>query len=173
MECPKCKHVELKKTGFNKPYWCPQCGGLWVPVQDMDGYSQSFVEELNTSMFDSESYDQKTGLCPLGHGIMIRAKVEGDKEFYLERCPHCSGIWFDHGEWQQVARHHLIDHLADFWTTAWQRKKKEEKDQESFIELNKKLIGDDLVRQIYDLAGKLKDHPEKIRAIALLRNEIM
>lgn len=172
MECPKCKGVRLEKTDPSKPLWCPECGGVWVPMQDMDNVSQSFSEDLNTSMFDASAYDQKTGLCPQGHGIMLRAKVEGDKPFYLERCPHCGGIWFDHGEWQQVVKYHLTDHLADFWTTAWQRQLQSRKDRESFIELNKSLLGEDIVGDIFKLAEKLKSHPEKSRALALLRQEL-
>lgn len=173
MECPKCKNVNLEKTDPSKPYWCPECGGMWVPVQEMDDFSHSLMEDLNTSMFDSSDYDHRTGLCPLGHGIMLRAKVEGDRNFYLERCPHCGGIWFDHGEWQQIAKYHLADNLAEYWTSAWQRKKQAEKDREGFIELNKKMIGEDAVGMILDLAAKLKGHPEKGRALALFRQELL
>jgi Zn-finger nucleic acid-binding protein len=146
---------------------------MWVSIHDIEELSMPFVEDLKISLDDAVHYDEKTGLCPNGHGIMIRAKVDGDRPFYLEKCTHCGGIWFDHGEWQQIAKHHLIGNLADFWTTAWQRQKQKEKDRDSFIEINRKLIGDDVVRLIIQLGELLKNHPEKTRAMALLKQEIL
>lgn len=170
MDCPKCKGVKLEKNDSSKPHWCPVCGGVWVSMSD---FSQSFEEDINVSKFDPASYDGKTGLCPSGHGIMIRAKIDGDYDFYLERCSHCGGVWFDHGEWQQIAKHHLVENLSNFWSSGWQRKKQQEKERESFIDLNKKLMGDEIVHMILKLGDLLKDHPEKTRAMALLKQEIL
>lgn len=168
MECPKCKGVKLEKKDPSKPYWCPACGGVWVSMENL---VRHFDEDSETVMSDHEDFDGKTGLCPAGHGIMIRARIEGDYPFYLERCTTCGGVWFDHGEWQQISKHHLLDNLTDHWTSAWQRKTLHEKEREAFIELNKKLIGDDIVHRILDLAALLKDHPQKARAMALLKQE--
>lgn len=173
MDCPKCKNVKLEKNDPSKPYWCPVCGGMWISIHEIEELSEPFVEDLKISLEDSAQYDQKTGLCPNGHGIMIRANVEGDRSFYIEKCSHCGGMWFDHGEWQQIAKHHLLGNLADFWTTAWQRQHQQEKNRESFIELNKKILGEDIVQLIIHLGEKLKDHPEKTRAFALLKQEIL
>ena len=170
MECPKCKGVRLEKNDPSKPHWCPACGGVWVAMED---FSKSFEDVHDTGVFDHDAFDGKTGLCPAGHGIMLRARIEGDYVFYLERCTTCGGVWFDHGEWQQIAKHHLVDNLSDHWTTAWQRKKQHEQEREHFIELNRKLIGEDIVHRILDLADLLKNHPEKARAMALLKQEIL
>lgn len=62
--------------------------------------------------------DARTGLCPLGHGILIRARANTEPTFYLERCPHCHGIWFDNGEWNVLAEGHLLEHLEDLWDPA-------------------------------------------------------
>jgi Zn-finger nucleic acid-binding protein len=169
MECPKCKGVKLEKTDLSKPYWCPVCGGVWVSMEEI---SRPFAEDIDPALFDSLHYDGKTGLCPLGHGIMIRAKIEGDYDFYLERCSHCGGVWFDHGEWQQIAKHKLVDNLSHFWTAAWQRKNMQEKEREIFIDRNKTLIGEEIVEKILELGKILKNHPEKSRALALLKQEI-
>lgn len=170
MECPKCKGVKLEKKDPSKPYWCPDCGGVWVSMENL---SEHFDEDSKTGVFDHQAYDKKTGLCPAGHGIMIRTRIEGDYPFYLERCTTCGGVWFDHGEWQQISKHHLLDNLADHWTSAWQRRNLHEKERESFIELNTKLIGKDIVQRILDLAVLLKNHPQKARAMALLKQEIL
>jgi Zn-finger nucleic acid-binding protein len=173
MLCPKCKNVPLEKTSPDKPYWCPVCGGMWVSIYEIGELSEPFVDDLRISLADAAMMDARTGLCPHGHGIMIRAKVEADHSFYLEKCTHCGGVWFDPGEWQQIAKHHLVENLADFWTTAWQKQKNKEKDRESFIALNKRLIGDEAVQLILRLSEILKNHPEKTRALALLKQELL
>ncbi|MFL5359808.1 MAG: zf-TFIIB domain-containing protein, partial [Myxococcales bacterium] len=43
--------------------------------------------------------DARSGVCPLCRGVLVRARVEGDHPFHLDRCPICAGIWFDSGEW--------------------------------------------------------------------------
>jgi Zn-finger nucleic acid-binding protein len=37
--------------------------------------------------------------CPRGHGVLQAKKYEG---IVVERCPQCSGRWFDHSELEQL-----------------------------------------------------------------------
>lgn len=172
MNCPKCKTTVLERTSYGAPYSCAKCGGMWVLNDEISKLSESFI---NQPLSDSESEinDSRTGLCPEGHGIMIRAKIDFDKPFYLERCTHCGGIWFDQGEWHRIAENQFYENLSEFWTSSWQRKQQQEKNRESFLEMNKKLFGDEIFNALIDLADKLKNHPEKSRALALLKGEII
>ncbi len=74
--------------------------------------SDTLTVDVATTGADGTTHDDKTGLCPEGHGIMVRAKIDVEDPFYLEKCTHCGGIWFDSGEWQQIAQHQLIESLA-------------------------------------------------------------
>ena len=172
MNCPKCKNVALEKASFEAPYSCSQCGGIWVLNEEINKLTEASFDDQQVEKTDDDDYDSKTGLCPNGHGIMIRAKMDFETPFYLERCTQCGGIWFDHGEWNQVARNHLFDNITEFWTMAWQRKHQQEKNREHFLELNKDLLGNDVFDLVLTLAEKLKDHPEKLRAVGLLKGEM-
>lgn len=170
MNCPKCKDVEIKKASFHAPYACRKCGGMWVVDSKFPDAATTPVEPDGDSS-ETVDFDQKTGMCPSGHGILIRARVDMDEPFYLEKCTACGGIWFDKGEWLRIAHTSLAGNLHEIWSKAWQRKHGREKNRENFLAMNRKLLGDDVFNAIMALAEKLKAHPEKLRAVALLQEE--
>jgi len=182
MKCPKCKDSVLirplpptQESRVRQPHACTECGGLWVTREEMDSHDGVFTENPSLEPDADLPFDpdKRTGLCPLGHGLLIRARMDLDPPFFLERCSACGGIWFDKGEWNRVAENHLIDNLSDFWTSAWQRKQRQEKNRQTYLEMNKSVLGPDLYEEILRLADTLRDHPEKLRAMALLRQEIL
>jgi len=172
MKCPKCITTELKQTGYNAPSFCPACGGMWLlpgSRTEIPGMTVESTEEAPAT----DNPDSKTGLCPSGHGIMIRARIDLDEPFFLEKCTACGGIWFDKGEWQRIAETNLADNLSVIWSASWQRKQSKEKNRESFLAMNRSLLGDPVFTALMDLAETLKNHPEKDRALALLQREII
>lgn len=172
MKCPKCKHRDLRKRSFPEPYDCPECGGIWVRKEDLSRVDDILFEAADDTISENKAHDLKTGTCPEGHGIMIRAKVEDESFFYLERCSTCGGIWFDKGEWQRVAGSHFLNNLADFWLLSWQRKQRQEKNRRQYLQQNEKLLGTELFNSILALSENLKQHPKKNRALAFLQQEI-
>lgn len=148
---------------------------MWRQSGDHAELPEATIEALGNEGFDgvgsTDDMDKKTGLCPAGHGIMIRARVALDQPFYLEKCTACGGIWFDKGEWLRIAEHNLADSLPAIWSKAWQRRQREEKDRESYLGLNKRLLGDSLFDAVMAVASQLKGHPERDRAMALLQQE--
>jgi len=171
MKCPKCRSSELKKPNYHSPFFCEKCGGMWLLNVERSDLPEITIDPADIDL-DSDDHDKKTGICPSGHGIMIRAKVDIGEPFYLEKCTICGGIWFDRGEWQRVAENNLAENLSHIWSRSWQRKQSQEKNRGSFLKLNQKLLGDPIFQAIMELANELKDHPEKGRAIALLQQEI-
>ena len=172
MKCPKCKTVELNQSNHHSPYYCSECGGLWLQSSEKSALSDISIEVSDTSS-NTNDYDKKTGVCPSGHGVMIRAKVDIDEPFYLEKCTACGGIWFDKGEWRRIAENNLAENLDVIWLKSWQRKQSQEKNRQSFLETNKKILGEDIFNHIIDLSEKLNQHPEKDRAVSLLWHEIL
>ncbi len=172
MKCPKCKSFELSKSSYNSPKLCKKCGGIWIINVESSNLPDITIEDVDTDTI-SDDHDKKTGLCPSGHGVMIRAKVDIDEPFFLEKCTGCGGIWFDKGEWLRIAENNLAENLSDIWSKSWQRKQKKEKNRDSFLKINQTLLGDQIFHLIMDLSKKLKDHPEKNRAVALLQQEII
>lgn len=171
MKCPKCRETDLDKASFNEPYVCQSCEGMWVHSDQMSQWPET--SEMLADIIAAGDTDHKTGLCPEGHGIMIRARVDVEKPFYLEKCLHCNGIWFDQGEWQRVVQNHLAETIDMIWCTAWQRKQRLEKEQEKYLELNKSLLGEEVFEEIMALASRLAHHPQKLRAVAFLQNQVL
>lgn len=172
MKCPKCKTAPLHKSFYHAPYVCDGCGGIWLhrpPGPELLGMEKASPDPAGAR----GGNDQKTGICPAGHGIMIRAKVDVEPSFYLERCPTCGGIWFDRGELSRLVAHDLADHLDLIWTKAWQKKQSREKNRAGFLKANRTLLGDPLFEAVMALASQLREHPHRSRAMALLQHEIL
>jgi Zn-finger nucleic acid-binding protein len=111
--------------------------------------------------------DARTGLCPFGHGILIRAKVDLEDPFYLDRCPECAGIWFDAGEWSTLAQSHLLANLEDLWDPALRWKMQKERAEEVFVEKLTGDIGRPAFEHLAQLAEELRDKPQKVKLAAL------
>src|SRR5215472_17369626 len=92
--CPKCRTTNLDEHDGGATASCPTCGGMWVRMQDVPRVLAEAAGEEPVVEADPK-LDAQAGMCPAGHGILTRARIEGEKAFTLERCPTCFGIWFD------------------------------------------------------------------------------
>lgn len=169
--CPKCSQHKLVRPDYQSPYICGNCGGTWILAKELARLSAT-VDEVETSSSTECLADSKTGLCPDGHGIMLRAKIDLDNPFYLERCSHCGGVWFDRGELEQVLVNNLASMLPNLWSDSWQRKQREKESRERYWEINRSLLGDNVFSKIVELSKALREHPEQDRALAFLRQVI-
>jgi Zn-finger nucleic acid-binding protein len=116
--------------------------------------------------------DRRTGLCPMGHGILLRARVESDQVFYLERCGLCRGVWLDRGEWQRLAAALFLDHLDDLWDPNWQKQRRAEALQRQLDQALSNTLGMDLYRELGDVMKKLREHPAKAQALAWIATHL-
>ncbi len=174
MNCPKCKDIALSKKGdFNSPFSCKKCGGMWLEYEKLPDFMDNL--KSSTSKLDEglNLNDDKTGLCPSGHGIMLRAKINVENPFFLEKCGTCGGVWFDNGEWQRIIDNELTDMMNEFWCKSWQSLQRKEQNRQNYLDSNRKLLGNELFDNLMKLSEILKKHPEKGRAIALLQQEIL
>jgi Zn-finger nucleic acid-binding protein len=147
---------------------CSQCGGLWVPGGDVSSIGEQEMLAALMGTGDPPAVDTGACLCPEGHGLLLRARVELEPPFSLDRCDHCRGIWFDRGEWDVLAQNYLLEHLDDLWTAAWQRQQRREQTRRSYFERCRQRFGDDLFDALTGVAEALQGHPRRAEALAFL-----
>lgn len=174
--CPKCRTTTLVSPSAraSRLLRCPSCRGHWLPTDEARVEAVYDLMESDDTIRPGLPTDEKTGLCPSGHGILIRAKVDLDEPFFLERCADCGGIWFDKGEWNKLARSHLLTNLSELWNPARRWRVHKEKAEAAYFELLRLELGDAVFDGIETLAQQLRDEPEQKRlaALAFLRERI-
>lgn len=174
--CPKCRTAELFQPSprASRLLRCPSCRGHWLPSDEARLEAVYDLMESDDTIRPGLATDGKTGLCPDGHGILIRAKVDLDEPFFLERCPECAGIWFDKGEWNKLARGHLLTNLGDLWNPARRWRVQQERTEVAYEEKMKFELGDETYAHILQLAALLADRTEqqKLAALAFLRDKL-
>src|SRR5437868_5547759 len=123
--CPKCRKPSLiilpgqkySDTDEKAPLSCTECHGVWIPPAAADQLRHNDAP-LPHGPHDDEQHDsadKRGGLCPRGHGMLTRAKVELTPVFYLDRCNACRGVWFDAGEWERTAALPMFTELDRLW----------------------------------------------------------
>lgn len=167
--CPKCKVVPLVQPSgrATRTLRCPSCRGTWLPSNEARIEAVAGLMEADDTLRPGAAADSKTGLCPLGHGILIRARVDVDDPFYLDRCAECGGIWFDAGEWNRLAVSHLLEHLDDLWDPARRFKIQQERADAAFRGKLEQQLGEEAFRHLEALARALKEKPSQLQLAAL------
>jgi len=146
---------------------------MWLEFEKIPSFFEKMSEEVSEEIAENIN-DEKTGFCPSGHGLMTRAKVEDiENPFYLEKCSSCGGIWFDNNEWCRIVENKLPYDINDLWCASWQVQQRKKRTRESYLETNKRVLGDDVFEKVIELSKLLKNHPDKGRAVALLQQEII
>jgi Zn-finger nucleic acid-binding protein len=166
--CPKCEHQDLV-GGPGGTSQCPSCKGMFVP-------RSRFVQLLEVDLPSTEPltvHDAEGGLCPEDRAIMARARIEVETErpIHLERCSTCRGVWFDAGEWQLLASHHLVEHLDEFWTADWRAKQRRELNRSEYEKRVQESFGPELYAQLLAVAKALRAHPRRSQALAIIRED--
>lgn len=167
--CPKCRSsLTPTLTGSPLALGCRSCGGLWA----REGALAVLPPELG-DVGDPDARapnDDRTGLCPDGHGILLRARIEreGAATFYLERCSACRGLWFDAGEWARIASSELGPRLDALWDPAVRRAALAERNAARLAADLRSRLGEALHDRLLHLADALASHPDRAMALAYL-----
>ena len=120
MKCPN-DNTEMRQVKIEGHYGqpilleqCKECGGIWFDKMEL--FSARHGEAEKIEVFDSKSLWTPTNIekrilrCPLDQSELFRFE---DRYFLkgiiLERCPSCSGIWLNRGDFTkfQQARQEL------------------------------------------------------------------
>lgn len=164
--CPKCKTTELTAPSgrASRLLRCDDCHGTWFPKDEARLEAVAGLLSADSTIRPGGDQDSRTGLCPDGHGILIRALVDAADPFHLERCSVCHGIWFDKGEWNRLAQSHLLEHLDRLWDPAMRFRAQGSEDPRQDLV---RLIGTPAVEMIETLATALRNHDEETTSAAL------
>lgn len=190
LTCPKCREETLerkeplryerpehgagpRKTPALLPSRCTRCHGLWLTREEIArlraGEAVLKPDAEDAPPQDLE-VDRRGGLCPDCGRILVRAflgerseeEVEDDETgFYLDRCAHCGGIWFDAGEWRELAEDPEVEDLSSLWDPEWHRRRVEERNRRAYLARLEERLGPELFLAVESLVERLREEPEK------------
>lgn len=178
MQCPVCKINSLGPINLVNQLparQCSRCAGISISSNAYMGWLRatgSALPEKPASISVDSAWDADTlKICPdCGH-LMRRFKIFPDIEFYLDRCSHCNGIWFDHHEWEALADRNLHDNIHEFFTRPWQDKLHAEEAKSRMEEIYLLKFGAQDYEKAKAVRQWLEDHPQKNMLIAFLQAE--
>jgi Zn-finger nucleic acid-binding protein len=152
---------------------CSNCGGVWVPSNAFltwkRAHGEDAIEENSNIHFDPSWEVNELKLCPNSGHIMTRYKVFPNTEFYLDRCRHCNGIWFDKQEWGVLVENNLHENINDFFTRPWQDKLHAAETKNNMENLYLQKFGGDDYQHIQQVRDWLENHPKRGMLLAFLQ----
>jgi Zn-finger nucleic acid-binding protein len=96
MDCPRCS-VELTPLSQDEStiQWCPDCGGNWVEVTDLNKILLHANLPALSSIAGFVNPEELTGLCPACQVEMSVIEGGEKKALAYDSCESCGGIWVD------------------------------------------------------------------------------
>lgn len=176
MKCPVCKTDTLGSITLVENLHasqCSNCGGVWIDSNIYLAWWKAKganvpAMRMETRMDPAWNVDELK-LCPNSGHIMARYKIFPDTEFYLDRCGHCNGIWFDKNEWDALVERDLHDNLNEFFTRPWQDRLHTEETKAHMNKLYLEKFGAEDYEHIKQVREWLKDHPKLGMLLAFLQ----
>jgi Zn-finger nucleic acid-binding protein len=176
MKCPVCKLDTLDSNTLVEGLpakRCSNCEGVWI---DSNAYiawwkskdEDATAQQVKSSMDPAWNVDELK-LCPNSGHIMGRYKIFPDTEYYLDRCGHCNGIWFDKSEWDALVELNLHDNVNEFFTRPWQDDMHAAETRNHMEKLYLEKFGADDYERIKQTREWLKNHSKQGMLLAFLQ----
>ena len=97
MDCPRCS-VELTALAKEEStiQWCPDCGGNWVDVTDLNKMLlHANLPALSSIPGFVNVEETSAGLCPACQVDLSVVEGGEKKALAYDTCESCGGIWVD------------------------------------------------------------------------------
>lgn len=178
MKCPVCREPLDYHTLLDAQlpaYRCRKCEGLWISAHEYLRWlrqqtallPEKSVDGVNTPTWDTPQIK----LCPSCGHFLMHYRVLPYANFYLDRCGHCHGIWFDKDEWDTLVARNLHDKVNQFFTRPWQARLRAEEARAMLDDLyNDKLGAEDYAR-VQEAWSWLRHHPQRGMLLAFLQSD--
>ncbi|MBI3909624.1 MAG: M48 family metalloprotease [Armatimonadetes bacterium] len=108
--CPRCQEPLLTGgLGRFPMFGCRQCGGIWLGGAAFETLLREAPEKLDAAdhrfpNLIGYGWDRVSGRkCPTCAQALVPYQVTEPAALWLDRCPQCSGLWFDDGELSAIA----------------------------------------------------------------------
>src|SRR5690606_5424352 len=113
-------------------------------------------------------------LCPECGRILTRYRVGRGRDFCVDRCGHCAGVWFDGIEWVALRARNLHDEVHFVVSSGWEARGRKEASQRRHDQLMGKKLGDADFTESGRIKAWIDAHPERdeLYAILLHRGEV-
>ncbi len=178
MQCPKCRHTELKPTKLDDglpAMGCTHCDGAFVSLL----YYRDWIESHELSGLDATQEaavnavdDTKTALsCPKCSKLMTKYSVADSVDNRIDLCSSCDEAWIDGGEWTLLKSLQLADKLPSVFTDQWQRKVRTEKMAALKLERLQAIVGEEDANKAVEIKTWLKANAHKAALIQFLGSD--
>lgn len=175
MQCPNCDTpLSAPILTKNDPpvLGCQTCHGVWIDstvyLAWVAGRAVPPAVELtidNTTVADT----QNLKLCPTCRRFLTRYHILPGARFFVERCAHCNGVWFDEGEWEIARRHGLQDRINSLFTQPWQDQVRAVEARHSLEHIYLERFGAEDYQRVRDVRAWLDSHPQRGTLLAFLQ----
>ena len=186
-QCPKEGDIDLQNSQLApglSVHVCPSCDGTWIPPEHYVTWQRQQNDPdapptvavlplaLNTA-FQPAALDNRAALCPDCRSYLVRGRITlRQGSFYVERCPSCSGIWCDAGEWDLLGQLDLQAHIDYILSAVWQTQVRDLEHGEREKQATIDKLGPDIAQRVFELADLLEQHPNGDFGVAYLMRRV-
>lgn len=180
MTCPACgggRTLALDRTPDGlRVRRCPACSGCWLRSEDYWRWRANHPTSTDPVEWsdvgpvpDSDADRRGFRTCPEDDYLLARVRVGGSPAFSIEQCRHCSGVWFDQGEWESLVARGLSDELYELLSEEWQEKFRASRRAAAEQEQWQQRLSESDFSRISEIKEWLDGHPKRGELYAYLR----
>lgn len=198
MRCPVCQDTPLNRNSLEEYLAvnsCTSCSGHWISSYDYWHWLEwrinptaksepdpsgatldavmSLSDQLPGTSCAPDTDNRRAIFCPDCQHLMRKAKVGHGLEFYLDRCSHCGGVWFDEHEWAFLQATGLDSKVHLIFSEPWQAQIRQDEFKKVLQQTYRSNLGNDDYARAIAIKEWINNHPNKGYLLSLLNQECL
>jgi len=179
MQCPKCKHTELRAARIEidlPAAGCANCKGALVSLLYYRDWTERHASDPVSLAHDhsvaEDAPDTSTAInCPKCGRLMTKYKISGAVSNRLDVCPGCDEAWLDGGEWELLKALELAHKMPQVFTEQWQRNIRKQVAEDTRRAILRKAIGAGALDHTEEFKRWLHEQPRRNDILTFLHAE--